>query len=77
MRRWAREISEAELRSQISSQAIVREKELCQAVFYIGLQHLVSGDVSGFHSAMREVLNFAPASLVKPEFYLAKWETER
>lgn len=72
-----KDLSEADLRSQISSQAIVHEKQLCQANFYIGIQRLVDGDLTGFHQAMNEVLNLKPSGLVKAEFYLARSESEK
>ncbi len=72
-----KEVSETELRSQISNQAIVHEKQLCQAVFYIGLRRLIDGDVLGFHRAMHEVVSLKPSGLTKAEFYLAGWEAEK
>jgi hypothetical protein len=66
------EISEDELRSEISKQAILHEKQLCQAEFYIGSMRYKSGNIQGYYQAMHDALGQGPSSLVKPEFYLAR-----
>ena len=40
-------LDESQLRERISDVPILRERELCQAEFYVGVAALQGGDVSG------------------------------
>lgn len=67
-------VTEEGLLSAVSSTPILREKQICQAKFYIGLMRLRQMDVSGCCEAMKDSCSQGPFTRCKHEFYLARNE---
>jgi tetratricopeptide (TPR) repeat protein len=69
-------IGEARLRSLVTDTPILRERELCQAEFYIGVRRLQRGDRDGARDAFRAAARMTNAKL-ENEYYLAVNESKR
>ncbi len=68
------EVAEEQLLTKVSPESPLRDKEMCQAAFYIGVVHLMNGNEQGFRESMALSANQDPVSLSKQEHYLAKAE---
>jgi hypothetical protein len=68
------ELSETELMGRASDVAIVRERELCQAYFYIGTQSLLNGASDLYTEQMRRAAEFGTVAMLGAEYYLARYE---
>jgi tetratricopeptide (TPR) repeat protein len=71
------EMPEDELRSKISSVPILKERQACQAEFYIGVRTLLTGDAPGMLSAMRRASDLGRISKLEAEFYLSVHECRK
>jgi hypothetical protein len=70
------DINETELLSHISSAPILRERQLCQANFVIGVKLLDCEDRQGYYAKLKEVIALGVPSYVEKLYYLAKGELE-
>jgi tetratricopeptide (TPR) repeat protein len=66
-------IKEERLRSEISDVPILRERELCQAEFYIGVRALEAGERARARKAFKRAADLDDA-ILENEFYLARHE---
>jgi lipoprotein NlpI len=69
--------SEADLLSRVSRVPILRERELCQALFYTGVRALSVGDAPEFARAMNEAVQFGRVVKLEAEYYLALHENRQ
>lgn len=68
-------ISEEDLKFAACEVDELRERQLCQAYFYIGAKALFNGDEEGFRKAMKDAV--AIDNYVENEYYLARCELTR
>jgi lipoprotein NlpI len=69
-------VDDGELRQRVASVPILRERELCQAEFYIGVRALEVGDSAAAKKAFGAAARLHPAKL-EHEYYLATHEFNR
>lgn len=69
-------IDETELRERVVDVPIARERELCQAEFYIGVQALRAKDGAKARRAFRKAAELHDAN-IENEYYLARRESKR
>jgi len=67
-------LQEADVRSKMSKQPILKARQTCQAAFYIGTMQIASQDMHGYIEHMRESCGQGGACLLEQEYYLARDE---
>jgi len=67
-------INEEKLLDMVSVRHIIKEKQLCQASFYIGLRAQDRGDEVKWHQSFTECIKWGRQVITKQEYYLAKGE---
>jgi hypothetical protein len=67
-----RDLTEDQLLELVARQGSLRAKQLCQALFYIGVLKLAAGDRLGFMDCMRNCCEHGSSVLTKQEYYLAR-----
>jgi hypothetical protein len=67
-------VPESDMLARVSQVPILRERELCQARFYIGVRAFSEGDKSGYFGAMQEAFELGRVAKLGPEYYLALHE---
>lgn len=67
------EISEVELVSAVSSVSGLRERELCQANFYVAARRQASGDAGGTVESLKAA-SASNAAVIEVEYHLARYE---
>jgi hypothetical protein len=68
-------VSESDMVAAVSRTAILRERELCQARFYIGVHAFSGGDTASYSEAMREACRFGAVAKLEAEYYLSLHES--
>lgn len=68
-------LSEPELREKITDVPIARERELCQAEFYVGVRALHAGERAEAERAIAKAAELHAAK-IEHEYYLARHETK-
>lgn len=63
-----------ELLGYVSATPILKERNLCQAYFVIGIKKLENNDLAAYKSNMDDIIRLGPASYLEQMFYLAKGE---
>jgi lipoprotein NlpI len=71
------QISEPDLLAAVTTDPILRERQMCQARFYAGVRALSDGDTVGYHSAVQEAVEFGRVSKLEAEYYLALHESRQ
>jgi hypothetical protein len=66
-----------DLSPQMSPQPIVRAREECQALFFVGVAQLQHGDTASALRSFESAVERAPSAFLRPEYYLAKYEVSR
>jgi lipoprotein NlpI len=66
--------SELDMLAAVSRAPILRERELCQARFYIGVHAFSIGDTTAYSEAMREACDFGAVAKLGAEYYLSLHE---
>lgn len=69
--------SESKVLGAVSDTPILRERELCQARFYIGVHALLVGDRAAYFEAMRKAYSFGRITKLGAEYYLALHERSK
>jgi len=67
-------LGEQGLLSAISTNPVLRQKQMCQAHFYVGVMHLWNGRLSQYYKAMDEARSQGAVCRCKQELYLAEAE---
>jgi hypothetical protein len=67
-------ICESDVLAAVSGVPVLRERELCQARFYSGVQALSTGEPAAYFNAMREACKLGRVSKLEAEYYLALHE---
>jgi tetratricopeptide (TPR) repeat protein len=71
------EFQESEMLATVSTVPILRERQMCQAQFYIGVRALMDGDMVGFTAAIVQSFEFGRVSKIEAEYYLSLHEKNR
>jgi hypothetical protein len=69
-------LGEDQLNEKMSAQPLVRAKQICQAMFYIGVVRFSEGDGAAFLNCMKTSVSQGPICRMNQEFYLARWELD-
>jgi tetratricopeptide (TPR) repeat protein len=67
-------LGETELLAAITSHPILRERQMCQADFHIGVMRMAQGDQTGYAECLARSCSHAPVSMLENEFFLADAE---
>jgi lipoprotein NlpI len=67
-------VSESDMLSAVSQVPVLRERQLCQARFYVGVRAFSSGDKLAYFEAMHEACDFGRVAKLGAEYYLALHE---
>ena len=67
-------ISEPEMLAAVTDVPILRERQLCQARFYIGVHAFSVGDEPAYFEAMREASDLGRVAKLGAEYYLSLYE---
>jgi lipoprotein NlpI len=67
-------VSESDMLAAVSHVPILRERELCQARFYVGVHAFSVGDKTAYLEAMRQAHDFGRVAKLGAEYYLALHE---
>jgi lipoprotein NlpI len=67
-------VSEPEMLAAVSDVPILRERQMCQARFYVGVRALSVGDKAIYLDAMHEAWQFGRVAKLGAEYYLAHYE---
>lgn len=67
-------VSESDILAAVSPTPILRERQLCQARFYVGVHAFSVGDIAAYSSAMGEAYNLGRVAKIEVEYYLALHE---
>ncbi len=67
-------ITEADVRAAVSTTPLLRERQLCKATFYIGVQSLSAGNTDCYFMDMKLTTALGDVSRLEEEYYLALYE---
>jgi lipoprotein NlpI len=68
------QIAEDELRAKMTEAPILRDREACEAEFYIGTTALAAGDKARYFREMNLAVEFGKGTMIDAEYYLARHE---
>jgi hypothetical protein len=71
------ELARDALLAATSQTPVLRERQLCQAHFYIGVKALSTGDAAAFQEEIERALNFGQLAKLGAEYYLALHESQK
>jgi lipoprotein NlpI len=67
-------VSESDMLAAVSDVPILRERELCQARFYVGVHAFSLGERAAYSEAMHEACDLGRVAKLEAEYYLALHE---
>ena len=67
-------VSETEMLAAVSNVPVLRDRQLCQARFYVGVRALSVGNKDIYFEAMHEACEFGRVAKLGAEYYLALHE---
>lgn len=70
-------LSENDMHAAVSAVPILKERESCQAQFYVGVHALLTNDLSRFAAAMQQAFELGRVAKLGAEYYLALYERKR